>query len=596
MAKKKIKPYTKKALGVRGGFATSATGRALSSAGSTFVRKTAAGRAAGKTWGRSMLDASSHLGKLAAAKATTEGQQWLAEQAGKQADKLFDRIVTSTGDILENVKLPNKPGTSMVMNFPALTSETVKKSPVLLAKNNSKVYTTKFTYGKPTSKSVRRAMLQGGKTKLLLEDTRRSKAFMSTDSFGDRSSILGNKSREKFTITAGFNQRTYSTSSFMNGVSFGNILSTYNIPLDVNNLENDPKSRVPNNDQFGRVAEYAVAANSRNKISITSLNSYNQTHVRVSLISKREVDFSGKRPTDWHVPLQFFVPASEGSQRTVPYGTRANYPTNLISHQNSEIQHVPNQRVFKYTHETPAYDGQPETTYNTSLMYSGWNGFMQTTSSQLARVQEFAQCIVDPTVTWRNSPVFNRSYTVVKTFNKKLMPGDTWHVDLLHQLGSGIDLTSVTSAVAQARRLVDSGNLYPNISTPLGYYVVIDIVGQPTVGFMKGAASGPETGAAADTTIKSEPIHGTSPCAVQVDVTSSIEVGTLSNNKVLGTNPSSTKYATRIFQNLDPVENSQLVAMYNTDYGSNQTEIYAQTNTDTQPVQSIGGVLNNVVP
>lgn len=575
MAKKRRKKKQQVVLGIpRGGFASTAA--KVRASGPTFVQKTVEKVGSGMSVGRALKTTGRTIAMDIARKATEEAKQFAYEAAVDAAGKVTERIVTKTGEIFESIPLPARPGTTTAQKFASIETNSSRRLPTLIGKNNSNKYRTSFVYGKPTSKSVKRFMSQEGKITQVLLDTRRQKNYLSNyqDQLG---TITGNIRRERMTIKAGFNQRTYYSCAELGGVSYHNIKGFYNLV---------PSIYTPNLDQMGTVSEYGIAANHKNKISISSLNTYNACHVRVSLIARKALDFTGRTVTEWHAPLQWFVPPSTEDNALLPFESTTEipeYPKAMVRASDTDLQAVPDKMILKYLHRTPQYGSTTETAAETG--YSGYLEFLQSSSNSTTNTKEYAQCMVDPTVSWRNSPAFNKTFYVAKTFKKKLNPGDIWELDLTQKLGSGVNLTAMKSFLATSYDNLEEStvNTTPNEYTPLGYYVVIDIVGQPTIGFMNKPSGG--TPQAPESTPKQEPIHGTAPSAVQVDVKTTIDLGVLTDNKGAA-NENSTKFATKLFSSQNAF-NNLLTKIYNTDYESPDTTVYVTSDADTVTVGPI---------
>jgi hypothetical protein len=580
MAKSKKKRNAKmKALNVRGGYASSAFRQAQRA----FTKGRPPGRATTGSWTSAITAAGKSLASDIGRKVTDEAKQFAYETALNAADRVMDGVKTKTGELLENVKLPTRPGQAVGRMFPAITTNSERRSPINIGKNNSKVITTTFKYGKPSTRSIRDTIRNEGYAKLRIEDTRRSLSYLS-DFQNKTGAITGNVKRERLTLKTGFNQRTYYTASVIQGINMGNVLTTYGL-VNINN----PGNFNPNLGQYGTVTEYGCASEHRNKISISSLNSYNQCTVRVSLLTIKKLEVSGRMVSDYHTPLQYFVGAGSQADPRLPFPdpTPTNsYPSNMVNTTDDSLQTLPSKRITKYVHIAPKYDEGDHS--GVTVPYYGWNRYLLNTADETS-VEDYAQCVVDPSSTWNNSPALMRSFDVVKTFTRKLNPGDTWNVNLIQSLGSGIDLTSMTTYLGRSRDNlygVDDANFLPNFKTPLGYYVVIDIVGQPTIGFMKKGVS-----VSTDNTKKNEPIHGTSPSAVQIDVETYLTLATLNNNKG-SSNNSNIKYATKMYQRDSDLQMATPTILYNTDYGSPDTDVWVETNTDSSLAGSIGGTLS----
>jgi hypothetical protein len=479
MAKRKT--YTKKALKVRGGFAS----------GSAF-------RGPSRMAGKKMVSGSfmkDPAGALAAASVNALVGGKAKKEIKKAVDKASDILVRSgvraTLTVHTNISNGNVEGDKKGV----IISTDSKKN--VNASNRSTVnpairYSKNLYTGNPTSKSITRYIQNNGSRELTLNDSLKSNTYKN-GAFPDR---------EMSVIKAGFNQKIfYANKDFQ--TSLEDVSTLYGLlnPNGISGLE-----------KYAKQVAYGLSSQLQEKLSFTSLNSYNAIDLKVHLIASKATKAEAYEPSSILSTIRHIT----GVQASPVY----NYNDYIGS--NNVIQ------------EVAAYPNFSGSSVNPTAYY----------------------CLVDPSVTIRSSNVFNQSHEVLHTVSQRLQPGDMLDIKNLIGLGSGVILNDLYTRLEVAAEI--SPPLRPTI--PLVYTYVIEACGQKCIGYET-------TG-----TMINEPFQGTSPLAISTEHSSKITLG-LQNIQGTNNQPNDEgwiddRYAVKVFTKNDFSLNITNNKIYNKNYNA----------------------------
>ena len=164
---------------------------------------------------------------------------------------------------------------------------------------------------------------------------------------------------------------------------------------------------------------------------------------------------------DYNSIFQIASLTSPNQDQETPYGATLKEHTMLrIANGSSYFPVKVNIHVFQANDITDP----PETLFNT--MTSDLVGGVQEQGA-IPILKQFSDVVsdsahlrttVDPLVTWKASDEFERKVTHIKSFGRKIRPGDVWKVDVTTQCGPGVNL----AVLKEASLPTLSGNSVPN--------------------------------------------------------------------------------------------------------------------------------------
>jgi hypothetical protein len=358
-------------------------------------------------------------------------------------------------------------------------------------------YTTTLYTGNPTSKSIKRYMQNNGSKELILQDSLKTNRYKN-GAFPDR---------EMSVIKAGFNQKIfYVNKDFQTSLEEVSLLYGLTLANGITGLE-----------KFSKQVAYGLASELQEKLSFTSLNSYNAIDLKVHLVASKATKAEAYEPSSTLAMIRHLT------------GVEASPIFNYNDY-------IGKNKTIK---EVAAYPNFIGSSVNPTAYY----------------------CLVDPSITIRSSSSFNQSHEVLHTVSQRLQPGDMLDVKNMIGLGSGVILNDLYTRMKVAESI--SPPLRPTI--PLVYAYVIEASGQRCIGY--------ETSG----TMANEPFQGTSPLAISTEHSHKVTLG-LQN--IQGTNnlPNDEgwlddRFAVKVFTKDDFASDSVTNVIYNKDYKAAGFEI-----------------------
>jgi len=244
-------------------------------------------------------------------------------------------------------------------------------------------FKTKFEYGRRSSQAIRSMAAQNGTVSVNLINTETSTNFNEVDSPGAA------LNRADLSKSYGFNQKLLLVPGRFLTLSVRRALAIFGL---------DPQARL--NEAFNTQQIYGMCMEERTRTRIMNTSTYFPTIIKYYMVS---VEGESKEQPSFH-----------GLLRSIG---QAGISTGVADDPNVD----------------PTLTGR----------IPGIQQFSDIVQDSSANNRVFNTLVVDPETSITGRADFRGAYSVMKTFTKKLMPGDVWELDITRHTGAGWDLSKM---------------------------------------------------------------------------------------------------------------------------------------------------------